>query len=118
MGGLHIKLILPSYGVYYFIGDNKLEPNYLDMNGALVGGHTTYITVEKLAQSHLPLPYNNCERNLNSNSPGFTTPYFKSATRKGFQYRQINCYQECFRYYIAKICNCSIPGKTYTVRDS
>jgi len=115
-------MLLPEYGLFYFLGNNNVLPTYLEMNNALIGGYEYYISLEKVITKNLGEPFSACQQDI---QPSAQSAFFTDPTQASNQYRQINCYQSCLKRNLSLKCNCTIPGRLpeiclifFTLRNS
>jgi len=98
--GLNVVMGFPSH-VHYYIGDNSYDPGYYSLVGLTNPGKTTDLIISKTTQTRLGPPYNQCLKDGNT----FDSDLFRETAAKDYTYRQVNCFDLCFRQYYIKACS-------------
>ena len=105
--GFTIRLFFANdTNIKYVIGDSQVQPIYSEVLRLLSTGLMTNLVVTKSNEAKKPEPYNNCVPDLSS-IDSYDSVMYKKTFKKGFKYRQINCFDICTAEYIAEKCNCS-----------
>jgi hypothetical protein len=90
--GLSMKLKLSELDfLFYYIGDNQVQPTMFELENTLQSGIHAAISFEKTIETKLPKPYSNCTQNIN---PEFSE-MVKEAIQTNFTYRRVNCFNWC-----------------------
>ena len=88
-----------SEQIYYFVGDNNVEPIFTELNNIVQkkeDGKFVSIEIKKTVDNKLPEPFSDCTEKINSE----TSDLVKQITEKNITYRQKNCYDLCFNKYL------------------
>ena len=77
--------------VFYYVGDNNVQPVYNELENTLQSGINALISFKKTIETRLPKPYSNCTQNINSEY----SEMVKEAIQTNFTYRRVNCFNSC-----------------------
>ncbi len=94
--------------IHYYIGDSTYQPSSTDLLGRISPGTTTDLVFSKVMQKTLGPPFGQCL------ADGLTvdSEFFKETISSGFTYRQVNCFDVCFRrHYLAE---CTLGESVFT----
>ena len=116
--GLSMKLKLSELDfLFYYIGDNQVQPTMFELENTLQSGIHAAISFEKTIETKLPKPYSNCTQNINSEY----SEMVKEAIQANFTYRRVNCFNWCMKKLngslpdIVHFCMKSCPVECETV---
>ena len=94
-----------SNGAHIFI-HNQTDSPTTTSGIDIAPGKQTNVGLSKMFVSQLPIPYNQCYKNLDS-PDDFDSFYFRETLKSNYRYRQIDCLNLCEQEAYYKKCNCS-----------
>lgn len=90
--GLTLTLnVSQSEFVYFFVGDNGVQPVFKEMINIAQTGKFIWVDIEKRVDIKLPAPYSDCTLPI---TPA-TSSLVSKVLQQGITYRKVNCYELC-----------------------
>jgi len=97
--GFNLQFYLPKDHYFlYFINDAYVKPSVSEINKYFLSGTTNDFVLEKTVETKLEFPFNNCWERINLPD----TPLVKQLSALNITYRQVNCFELCFKIFVQK----------------
>jgi len=97
--GFKLQFFLPKDHYFiYFINDAYVKPVVSEINKYFLSGTTNDFILEKIVETKLEYPFNNCWERINLPD----SPLVRQLSAANITYRQVNCFELCLRNFAAK----------------
>lgn len=99
LSGLSFKFtLLRNELLYYFVGDNRVQPIASELTGILQAGQVYSVAIQTTVDTKLADPFSPCIDSINPETSGLV----KQILELNITYRQRNCNQMCHDNYVAE----------------
>ena len=103
----YVHQIIQSSGVRVIVHNKTLKPS--NEKGVDVSiGEEASIIVNRVFDSQLEYPYNDCKSNL-ANLDDFDSEFYKEIIKSNTTYTQLSCFQACIQSKMISNCKCYSP---------